>query len=390
MKFREITSVQVKDKNVLVRVDFNIPLKNGQIASTERIETSLETIKYLLKNEAAVILCSHLGRPEGKKNLEFSLKTVAEKLSDLLNQKVKFIDDCIGEKRNQEIRNLKVGDVALLENLRFYSEEEKNDPNFAQKLALECDLFVNDAFSASHRAHASIVGIPQFLPSCAGFGLIEEVKNLLSLRDNPKRPFVMISGGAKISDKIDILKGVLEKIDVLLIGGGMANTFLAAEGYEVGKSLFEPNLLSVAEEISREAEDKGVELILPDDVVVAKSVSEDAATLVKTIDEVEKNDIIVDIGPKTVSRWAEPLRFAATIFWNGPVGINEYREFAKGTSALAKIISDSGAHSVIGGGDTLSAVSGLDLKFSYVSTGGGATLELVSGKDLPGLEVLRE
>lgn len=389
MNLRKITSANVKEKNVLVRVDYNVPLKNGLVLSTERIEASLKTINFLLQNEAAVVLCSHLGRPEGKKNADFSLEPVAKKLGELLSKPVKFIPDCIGEERNKKLKELKLGEIVLLENLRFYAEEENNDPEFAAKLAEECDIYVNDAFSASHRAHASIVEVADLLPAYAGFNLLSEVEHLLPLRDAAKKPFVMISGGAKVSDKIDLLKGVISKVDVLMIGGGMANTFLAAEGYEVGKSLYEPDYLDNAEEISRSAEESGVELMLPDDVVVAKNLNEDAQGITKSIDEVEKSDIIVDVGNRSIAKWAEPLKFAGTIFWNGPIGINENREFAKGTIALAKIVAESQAEAIIGGGDTISAVTALDLKFDFVSTGGGATLELVAGENLPGLEVLK-
>jgi len=389
MKFREITQAEVKDKNVLVRVDYNVPFKNGVITSAERIEASLKTIKYLLKNDAAVILCSHLGRPDGKKNPEFTLEPVAKKLEEMLGVAVKFVDDCIGERRHKATKELKVGEAILLENLRFYPEEEKNEPKFAEKLTEDCDIYINDAFSASHRAHASIVGVTKILPSYAGFNLMDEIKYVLPLRDNVHKPFVMISGGAKVSDKIDLLKGIIPKVDVLMIGGGMANTFLAAEGYEVGKSLYEPDYLDNAEEISRLAEEAGVELMLPDDVVVSKSTSENATGTVKSLDEIEKSDIIVDVGPKSIAKWAEPLKFASTVFWNGPIGINENRDFAKGTIALAKIVSGAKAESVIGGGDTVSAVAGLELEFDFISTGGGATLELVSGETLPGLEVLK-
>jgi phosphoglycerate kinase len=385
---KNIQDIDVKNKKVLVRVDFNVPLKGGEVTSDERIVASVPTIKYLVEKGAVVALVSHLGRPDGKKDSKYSLQVVVPLLSDLLGKDVTFIPDCVGEKRDEVIVAAKPGDIFMLENVRFYPEEEAGDPDFAEKLAHGFDLYVNDAFSASHRAHASITEVAKIIPAAAGLSLQNEISHLSFLTENTPKPFLAISGGAKISDKIDILKALIKKVDVLIIGGAMANTFLAAEGYEVGKSLYEEDYLSSAEEIVRMCEDSGVELMLPDDVVVAKSVSESAAIKVKSLDEIEKSDIIVDIGPRSIAKYSEPIKFASTIFWNGPVGINEIPKFAKGTIAIAKIIATTKSHSIIGGGDTVSAVKDLNLKFEFVSTGGGAALEYVAGESLPGLFVL--
>lgn len=377
----------LEGKRVLVRVGYDVPLKDGKVSDIERIEASLKTINYLIEKGAAVALCAHLGRP-GKPLKEFSLFPVVGPLARLLEKPVRFLSECVGTEVQQVVSNLSNGDVLVLENLRFHEGEEKNDPDFAKALATGFDLYINEAFSNSHRSHASMVGVADYLPAYAGFELQEEVENLKELTENPKKPFVMVSGGAKISDKIEILKSLIPKIDVLLVGGGMANTFLASEGYEVGKSLYEEDYLGAAEEIMRDAEELGVEVMLPDDVIVAKKVGENQVATERSLDEIEKSDIIVDIGPKSVAKFSEPLKFAGTIFWNGPVGIAEYKNFAKGTTGLAKIISESEARSVIGGGDTLGAVSVFQLPFGFVSTAGGATLEYLAKGALPALEVL--
>jgi phosphoglycerate kinase len=386
----KIQDIEVKNKKVLVRVDFNVPIKDGIVTNNERMLAALPTLNYLMENGSTPVLCSHLGRPDGKKDSKYSLKVVVAELEKISQKKVVFVPDCIGHERNEAIAAAKPGDLLLLENVRYYAAEEDNDPDFAENLAEGCDLFVNDAFSASHRAHASVVGVAKILPAFAGISLQNEVEHLSFLIDKAPKPYLAISGGAKISDKIDILKALIEKVDVMIIGGAMATTFLAAEGYEVGKSLYEEDYLTSAEDVSRLADEKGVELMLPDDVVVAKSISEKASTKVKSLDEVDKTDIIVDIGPRTVAKYSEPIKFASTVFWNGPVGINEVPNFAKGTIGIAKIVAGSKSHSIIGGGDTVSAVADLDLKFEFVSTGGGATLEYVSGQELPGLVALGE
>lgn len=390
MGFKEITGENVKGKTVLVRVDFDVPMKNGRVASDDRIKASLDTIKYLTCSGAAVILCSHLGRPDGKKVKELSLKPVAKELEKLIGTKVAFVPDCIGPERDKAVGKAKNGDVVLLENVRFHKEEEENDPEFAQKLAKGCDIFVNDAFPAAHRNHASIVGVTKLMPSYAGVNFAEEVKILTETFENPKKPLVAVIGGAKISTKIDVLKALSRKVDVLILGGGMAITFAAGEGYEIGRSLFEEEFLDEADDVRREAEDNGVELLLPDDFMVAKSASEGSKPTAKAIDEIDKTDVIVDIGPRSISKFSEPLKFAGTIFWNGPVGIAEQKNFAGGTKAIANIISDAGAKSIIGGGDTVAAVAGENLKFDFVSNGGGATLAFISGEKLPGVEALRK
>lgn len=385
---KKITELKPQNKKILVRVDYNVPIQGRKVMDTERIEASLDTINWLTSKGGVVVLCSHFGRPEGKRNRKYSLKVVVPTLKKLLGKKITFVSDCIGEKRDKVIAKAKPGEVILLENVRYYPGEEAGDAEFAGKLAAGMDLYVNEAFSASHRAHASVVAVTKILPSYAGYSLQREVENLKKVLVKPKKPFVMVSGGAKISDKIDFLKALTKKIDVLILGGGMANTFLAAEGYEVGKSLYEPDFIDSAEEIKREAEENGVEFILPDDVVVAKKINGFARAKNKSIEEVEKSDYIVDVGPKSVAKFSEPLKFAGTVFWNGPVGIAEYKNFAGGTIGVAKIVSDSKSVSVIGGGDTVSAVKNLNLKFDFISTGGGATLEYLAKGNLPGIEAL--
>jgi phosphoglycerate kinase len=385
---KKITELKPQNKKILVRVDYNVPVQGRKVMDTERIEASLDTINWLTSKGGVVVLCSHFGRPEGKRNRKYSLKVVVPTLKKLLGKKITFVSDCIGEKRDKVIAKAKPGEVILLENVRYYPGEEAGDAEFAGKLAAGMDLYVNEAFSASHRAHASVVAVTKILPSHAGYSLQREVENLKKVLVKPKKPFVMVSGGAKISDKIDFLKALTKKIDVLILGGGMANTFLAAEGYEVGKSLYEPDFIDSAEEIKREAEENGVEFILPDDVVVAKKINGFARAKNKSIEEVEKSDYIVDVGPKSVAKFSEPLKFAGTVFWNGPVGIAEYKNFAGGTIGVAKIVSDSKSVSVIGGGDTVSAVKNLNLKFDFISTGGGATLEYLAKGNLPGIEAL--
>lgn len=388
MGFKEITEKNVKGKKVLVRVDYDVPLKNGKIVSGDRIKASLDTLKYLLSGGAAIILCSHLDRPEGKKKKELSLKVVAKELENLIGTKVAFVPDCIGPERDKVVGKAKSGEVVLLENVRFHKEEEENDSKFAGKLAKGCDLFVNDAFPAAHRNHTSIVGVTKILPSYAGINLAKEVRVLTETFEDPKKPLVAVIGGAKISTKIEVLKALSKKVDVLILGGGMAITFAAGEGYEVGNSLFEEEFLDEADNVRREAEDNGVEVLLPDDFMAAKSTSEGAKPIAKAIDEIDKSDVIVDIGPKSISKFSEPLKFAGTIFWNGPVGIAEIKNFAGGTKAIANIIADSGAKSIIGGGDTAAAVADENLKFDFVSSGGGATLAFISGEKLPGIEAL--
>lgn len=389
MNFKEITSAKVKGKKVLLRACFDVPVRNGKVTDDTRLKTAIPTIDWLLANGAAVIIISKMGRPGGMKIKALSLGQLVKPLSDLLEKKVSFCAEAIGKKAEFAVKSVKPGEILLLENLRFYKGEEENDPGFSKKLASYADLFVMDDFPNAGNDHAGTTGVTKFLPSYAGITFTNEVKILTEAFSDPIKPFVAVIAGAKISTKIDILRSLIKKVDVLIIGGAMANTFLAAEGYDVGKSLFEPDFIDCADEIKREAEDMGVEVILPDDVMVAKKVGDGVRACARALDEVEKSDIIVDIGPKSVGKFAEPLRFAGTIFWNGPVGIAEIKNFAGGTIGIANVISRSKAKSIIGGGDTVSAVSGLSLDFDFVSTGGGSTLKLLAGEKLPGIIALR-
>ena len=390
MKLPRISEVGVNGKKVLVRAPFDVPLVGVKITDDSRIKSALPTIKYLLDNDAAIVLISKLGRPEGKRVKGLSLAPVAKHLSKLLGKKVIFCNEAIGPKAEKAKKSLKKGEVLLLENLRFYKGEEENDANFAKNLAAYCALFVFEDFPNAKNNHAGITGLSKLLPTYAGLNFADEVEHLTNFFEKPAKPLVAIVGGAKISTKIDVLKGLINKVDVLILGGGMANTALAAEGYDIGKSLYEENYLDVAEEIGRLCEDAGVELLLPDDVMVAKRVRARTRAVQKAVDEVNKNEIIVDIGPRSVAKFSEPLKFAGTIFWNGPVGIAEYKNFSLGTKAIAKIISGAKSKSIIGGGDTVAALSDGDYHFDFVSTGGGATLELVAGEKLPAVEMFRD
>lgn len=389
IKLPHIEKVDVKEKKVIVRAPFDVPLSGSKITDDSRIKSSLKTIKYLLQNKAAVVLVSKLGRPGGKRVRALSLAPVAKHLSKLLDQRVIFCSEAVGPKADKAKRNLKPGEVLLLENTRFYKGEEENDSEFAKKLADGCDLYVFEDFPNAANDHAATTGLAKILPTYAGINFAGEVEHLTKFFEKPAEPFVAVVGGAKISTKIDILKGLIDRVDVLILGGGMANTFLVAEGYDIGKSLYEEDFVDTAEEIARLCEDKGVELLLPDDVMVAKRVRAKTRAYEKSVDEVNKNEVIVDIGPKSVAKFSEPLKFARTIFWNGPVGIAEFPNFAKGTEAIAKIISATRSKSVIGGGDTVGVLSKGRYKFDFVSTGGGATLELVAGEKLPAVEMFR-
>ncbi|PIZ00670.1 phosphoglycerate kinase [bacterium (Candidatus Howlettbacteria) CG_4_10_14_0_8_um_filter_40_9] len=388
---KTLKEADVKNKRVLVRVDFNVPLEKGRILDDSKIRAHLKTINYLTRKGARVVLMSHLGRPKGKKVKEFSLKPVAKVLEDLIKKNVTFIPEAWGSKTKAEIEKMKQGEVCLLENLRYYEGESLNDSEFAKKLSELGDIFVQDAFANCHRTHASMVGVPKLLPSYVGLLLEDELKNLDKYLKNPKKPFICVIGGAKISTKIEVLKTLMKKADVLIIGGGMANTFIEASGFDTGNSLAEAEYVDEADEIIRDAGYEGVELLLPADVIVTKKMKEGAKTKVKDISEVSKGDIIVDIGPRTVGRFAEPIKFAGTIFWNGPLGVTEIHKFAKDTTAIAKLIAESGAITIVGGGDTIAAIekTGYSDKFTYVSTGGGATMRYIQldGK-LPGIEAL--
>jgi phosphoglycerate kinase len=386
-RIQDIT--ELAGKRVLVRVDYNVPIKDGKIADNERISASLETVNYLVDHDAIVILCSHLGKPNGQVLPELSLALVAEELGSLSKKVVQFVPDCIGSERDSAVAKANNGDIILLENLRFHAEEETNDSLFAQKLARGCDLYINDAFSASHRAHASIVGVAAYLSAYAGFELEREVDNLSGLLYEPAKPFVLISGGAKVSDKIDMLLNLVDKVDVMLIGGGMANTFLSSQRLEVGCSLYEEEFVKEARDISLAAQAKGVRVILPRDVIVTKAIVENARGHVVPVTEVEDMDIIADLGPESVEVFGKEIKRAGTIFWNGPVGVAEFPAFAKATLAIGKAVAESDAFTVIGGGDTIAALpDDLKKKFSFVSMAGGASMEFLEGKELPGLVAL--
>ncbi len=379
-------------KRVLVRVDFNVPIKNGVITDDRRIREALPTIKYLMEKGAKVILVSHLGRPKGFQD-DLRLDPVAKRLSELLGKPVKKLNDCIGEEVEKEVANMNPGDVVLLENIRFYKEEEANDPEFAKKLAKLADLYVNDAFGTAHRAHASTAGVANYIPGVAGLLMKKEIEIMGKALENPDRPFVCILGGAKVSDKIGVIQNLVNKVDVLLIGGGMMFTFLKAMDYEIGKSVVEEDKLDLAKDLMSLAKEKGVKFVLPVDAVVVKEIKEDAPTTVKDVDKFDKDYIGVDIGPKTIDLFREEIMKAKTIIWNGPMGIFEIPAFANGTKKVAEaIVENKNCISIVGGGDTAAAVQlfSLEDKFTHISTGGGASLEFLEGKALPGVAVLQD
>lgn len=392
MAKKTVRDIAVKGKRVLVRADFNVPIENGKVTDDTRIKETLPTIQYLRENEAKVILISHLGRPKGKINEKYRLTPVAQKLQELLGIPVLKIDDCLGDKPATAIKAMQPGEVILLENVRFYPEEEKNDPAFAQKLSLLADIFVNDAFGTAHRAHASTEGITHFLPAVMGFLMEKEVKTLTKILTAPERPFAAILGGAKVSDKIGVVKNLLEKVDLLLVGGGLAHTFLKAQGYAVGKSPVEEDRIKIAEEIFALSESRGVKLILPVDVVIVSGgEAADKIKIVK-VNEIPAEGQIFDLGPESIKVFKKALQGAKTVFWNGPLGVFEQEAFAGGTLAIAQAIVENDLTSVVGGGDTLAAVykAGVAQKITHLSTGGGASLEFLEGKVLPGLAALTD
>lgn len=388
-----ITDVDVDKKKVFVRADFNVPLdENGVITDDTRIQKTLPTIRYLLDHQAAVILASHLGRPKGKAVAKYSLKPVAARLSELLGIPVQMAPDCIGAETETMAGALQPGQILLLENLRFHGEEEKNDPEFSRKLASLADVGINDAFGCCHRAHASVAGIAAFLPMAAGFLLEKEIRFIGGAVDHPAHPFAAIIGGAKVSDKIEVISNLLPKVDVMIIGGGMANTFLAAQGYGIGKSLVEADKIDLAKKLIAQAADEGKKLLLPVDVNVAETFSNDAAHKVVPADAVPEDWMILDIGTKSQELFARELEPMKLIVWNGPMGVFEMENFAKGTEAVARAVAHSQAVSIVGGGDSVSAVNktGLANQISHISTGGGASLEYLEGKKLPGIESLSD
>jgi phosphoglycerate kinase len=397
MNKKTIADIDVSGKRVLVRVDFNVPLdKSGRVEDDTRIRESLPTIQTLIKNRARVILMSHLGRPKGKRAMEFSLKPAAERLSQLLGQPVQMANDCIGPEVEQQALSLKDGEVLMLENLRFYNDEEDNNPEFAKKLAALGEIYVNDAFGTAHRAHASTEGITKFMPvAVAGFLMEKELKYLGEATEHPQRPFVAILGGAKISGKIDVLERLLDKVDKILLGGAMIFTFFKSRGLAVGKSLVEDDKLSVATSIQDKAKAKGIPLLLPVDVVVADRFEADATSKVVDVEAIPDGWMGLDIGPKTIELYRKEILDAKTIVWNGPMGVFEMDKFATGTIEIAKALAEAtkhGAITVVGGGDSASAIAkaGLDKAVTHVSTGGGASLEFLEGKVLPGIAALND
>lgn len=395
MNKKTIRDVDVAGKRVLVRVDFNVPIEQGRITDDTRIRATLPTIQELIQRSARVILLSHLGRPDGKVREELRLAPVAERLAELLGQPVHYVRDCLGPEVERAVQELQPGEVLLLENVRFYPEEEKNDPEFARRLAALGDLFVNDAFGAAHRAHASTAGIAHYLPAVAGLLMERELEFLSRTLEHPRRPFTALIGGAKVSTKIKVLDNLLQKVDRLLIGGGMANTFLKAQGYEVGRSLLELEFVEYAAGLLQRAQHRGVTLLLPVDAVVAPAAAPDAPRQIVDVARVPSDMMILDIGPRTVELFAQHLRESATILWNGPVGLFEVPPFAEGTRALAEVIAEAtrhGAISIVGGGDTVAAVEqmGLGTQMAHLSTGGGAALELLEGRELPGVAALQD
>lgn len=392
MNKKSVRDIDVRNKRVLVRVDFNVPLDGeGRITDRTRIEAALPTIQYLLEQPAAVILMSHLGRPKGVDE-GLRLNVVADALSELLGRPVKKVDDCVGPEVKAAAEALQPGEVLLLENLRFHKEETENDPAFAQELASLADVYVNDAFGAAHRAHASTEGVTRYLPAVAGFLVAKEIEVIGGALENPERPFVAVLGGAKVKDKIGVIRNLLTKVDVLLVGGGMAYTFLKAKGYEVGRSLLDSERIELAAELMKEAEARGVRFLLPVDIVVADDFRNDAATQVVPADGIPADWEGLDIGPETRKLFAAEIEAAKTVIWNGPLGAFEMPAFAEGTRSIAEAMARTKAKTIIGGGDSAAAVQqfGLAGAMDHISTGGGASLEFIEGKVLPGIAALQD
>ena len=390
---KSIRDIDVNGKKVFIRVDYNVPMdENQNITNDKRIVATLPTLNYLLENNAALIIACHLGRPKGERVPEFSVAPVAKKLGEIMGKEVKFASDCVGPEAEKMAADLKPGEILVLENLRYHKEEEKNDPKFAEQLAKLADIVVNDAFGVSHRAHASVAGITKLIPAVAGFLMENEIKFVGQAVANPVRPFVAIIGGAKVSDKIGVISNLLEKVDTLIIGGGMANTFVAAQGFNTGKSLVEADKLELARELIEKAKATKVNLLLPTDMVIADKFAADAQTAVVGLDGIKDEWMALDIGPETAKTYAKSLVDAKTVVWNGPMGVFEIDAFAKGTEAVAKAVADSSATSIVGGGDSIAALkkTGLSDKISHISTGGGASLEFLEGKVLPGIAALAD
>jgi phosphoglycerate kinase len=384
--------MDVARKRVLVRADFNVPLDHGEITDDTRIRATLPTIELLRERGARIVLMSHLGRPKGQVREELRLAPVAKALAELLGAPVNYVRDIIGFDVEEELAGLSMGDVALIENVRFDPREEKNDPEFAKELAALGDCFVNDAFGAAHRAHASTVGVTEFLPSSAGLLLQREVDALSHVLNDAERPFALILGGAKVSDKIGVIDNLLERVDSVLVGGGMANTFLKAKGIDVGKSLVEEDNVEVAADVLARSDERGVNLILPADAIVAERMAEDAEASTVIVERVGPEQAIFDIGPESVKRFAGALKPARTIVWNGPMGVFEIDKFSSGTRGVANAVAASEGFTLVGGGDSVAAVEQLGVadQISHISTGGGASLEFLEGKKLPGIAALED
>jgi phosphoglycerate kinase len=392
MNKKGVKEVEVRGKRVLVRVDFNVPLdKQGKITDDTRIRAALPTIEYLVQEGARVILASHLGRPKGQANPSYSLAPVAKHLGELLAQNVTLARDCVGDPAMEAVSTLQDGQVLLLENIRFHAEEEKNDPTFARDLSALAELFVNDAFGTAHRAHASTEGVTHYIPAVAGLLMQKEVEFMGNALERPERPFVAIIGGAKVSDKIGVIENLLEKVDALIIGGGMANTFLKAQGFNVGKSLLEAEKVELAKQLIDKAQAKGVELELPIDVVVAKAFEADAPHRTVNVSEIQDDEMALDIGSASAERFATLISTARTVIWNGPMGVFEMDAFAKGTERVAQAVASCSGITIVGGGDSVAAVEkmGVADQMTHISTGGGASLEFLEGKVLPGVEALQ-
>lgn len=393
MNKKTIRDIDLKGKKVLVRCDFNVPMDEQQaITDDTRIKAAMPTIQYLLEQNCAIILASHLGRPKGEVKEEYSLKPVAKRLSELLGKDIVMAKDVIGEDAIKKASQLQPGQILLLENVRFHQEETDNDPEFAKRLAQMAEVFVNDAFGTAHRAHASTAGIADYLPAVSGFLIEKELKFLGNAINQPQRPFMAILGGSKVSDKIGVISSLLEKVDTLIIGGGMAYTFFKAQGYEVGNSICELDKLDLAKDLMEKAKEKNVKLMLPVDNRVAKEISEEAESKIVKSSEIPEGWEGLDIGPQSIQLFTEELQKAKTIVWNGPVGFSEIAQFATGTNSIAKLLAQLEATTIIGGGDSAAAVekSGLADKMTHISTGGGASLEFIEGKKLPGIECLMD
>ncbi len=393
MNKKTVRDIDVKGKKVLVRCDFNVPLdkETGEITDNRRIRAAIPTIQYLLENNSKVILCSHLGRPKGEVNPKYSLKPVAKELSKLLGKEVKLAKDVIGEDAKRLVSNIKEGEAILLENVRFHSEEEKNDSEFSKALASFAEVYVNDAFGTSHRAHSSTAGVADYLPAVSGFLIEKELEFLGEALENPKRPFVAILGGAKVSDKIGVIENLIDKVDTLIIGGGMSYTFFKAQGLNIGTSICEEDKIDLAKSLLEKAKAKGVQLLLPVDNKVAKEFSNEVDYIEVASNEIPDGYMGLDIGSKTIEAFKHVLENAKTVVWNGPLGVFEFEKFAVGTNEVAKILANLDATTIIGGGDSAAAIEKLGLadKMTHISTGGGASLEFLEGKVLPGIDCLQ-